>query len=94
MAVVVVVNVAENGRMVLPAEVRRALGLDGAGQLRIEVTKDGAQITTRRQALLRARERIGSIVPRARSLSEELIADRRREVEQDAALVRGAEDDG
>lgn len=91
---VIMVNVAENGRMVLPAEVRRALGLDGAGQLRIEVTKDGAQITTRRQALLRARERIRSIVPPTRSLSEELIADRRREVEQDAAPMRGDEGDG
>jgi AbrB family looped-hinge helix DNA binding protein len=82
---VVVVSVAENGRMVLPAEVRRAIGLDGAGQLRIEVTEDGAHITTRRQALLRARAGIQSLVPASRSLSEELIADRRREVEHDAA---------
>ena len=89
---VVVVNVAENGCMVLPAEVRRAIGLDGAGQLRIEVTEGGAQITTRRQALLRARARIQSIVPAARSLSDELIADRRREVEHEAAAV--TEDEG
>ena len=91
---VVVVNVAENGRMVLPAEVRRAIGLDGAGQLRIEVTESGAQITTRRQALLRARERIRSIVPAARSLSEELIADRRREVEQEVAAAEELDGDG
>ena len=91
---VVVVNVAENGRMVLPAEVRRAIGLDGAGQLRIEVTEGGAQITTRRQALLRARARIRSIVPATRSLSEELVADRRREVEQEAAAAGEADGDG
>ena len=91
---VVVVNVAENGRMVLPAKVRRAIGLDGAGQLRIEVTEGGAQITTRRQALLRARARIRSIVPAARSLSEELIADRRREVEQEVAAAEELDGDG
>ena len=91
---VVVVNVAENGRMVLPAEVRRAIGLDGAGQLRIEVTEGGAQITTRRQALLRARARIRSIVPATRSLSEELVADRRREVEQEVAAAQELGGDG
>ena len=89
---VIVVNVAENGRMVLPAEVRRAIGLEGAGQLRIEVTESGAQITTRRQALLRARERIRSIVPITRSLSDELIADRRCEVEHEA--IAATDDEG
>lgn len=78
---VVLVNVAENGRMVLPAEVRRALGVTGPSQLRVEVTDEGVQITTPRQALMRARERIRSIVPADRSLSDELIADRREEVE-------------
>lgn len=82
---VVLVNVAENGRMVLPAEVRRALGVTGPSQLRVEVTDEGVQITTPRQALMRARERIRSIVPADRSLSEELIADRREEVEQEEA---------
>ena len=91
---VVLVNVAENGRMVLPAEVRRAIGLDGAGQLRIEVTEGGAQITTRRQALLRARARIRSIVPATRSLSEELVADRRCEVEQEVAAAEELDGDG
>ena len=88
---VIVVNVAENGRMVLPAEVRRAIGLEGAGQLRIEVTEGGAQITTRRQALMRARARIQSIVPITRSLSDELIADRRREIEHEAAAATEGE---
>lgn len=82
---VVLVNVAENGRMVLPAEVRRALGVTGPSQLRVEVTDEGVQLTTPRQALMRARERVRSIVPADRSLSEELIADRCEEVEQEEA---------
>lgn len=82
---VVLVNVAENGRMVLPVEIRRALGITGPSQLRVEVTDEGVQITTPRQALMRARERIRSVVPADRSLSEKLIADRREEVEQEEA---------
>ena len=82
---VMMVNVAENGRMVLPAEVRRALGVHGPGQLRVEVTDDGVQITTPRQALLRARERVRKLVPADRNLTEELIADRQKEVEAEGS---------
>ena len=82
---VMMVNVAENGRMVLPAEVRRVLGVHGSGQLRVEVTDNGVQITTPRQALLRARERVRKLVPADRNLTEELIADRQREVEAEGS---------
>ena len=92
---VVLVKIADNGRMVLPAEVRRALGVTGPSQLRVEVTDEGVQITTPRQALMRARERVRSIVPADRSLSAELIADRREEVEQEEADdMAVASDDG
>ena len=91
---VVLVNVAENGRMVLPAEVRRALGMNGPSQIRVEVVDDGVRITTPRQALMRARARIRSIVPADRSLSDELIADRRAEVEQEESASDGAEGSG
>ena len=87
---VVLVNVAENGRMVLPAEVRRALGVNGPSQVRVEVANDGVRITTPRQALIRARARIQAIVPADRSLSAELLAERRAEAEQDASEMDDA----
>ena len=87
---VVLVNVAENGRMVLPAEVRRALGVNGPSQVRVEVANDGVRITTPRQALIRARARIQAIVPADRSLSAELLAERRAEAEQDASEMGDA----
>jgi len=83
---VMVVTIAKNGRMVLPAEARKALGLDDASQLRVEVTNDGIQITTPRQALMRARERIKNLVPSERSLSTEVIDDRREEVAQEGIV--------
>lgn len=83
---VMIVNIAKNGRMVLPAEARKALGLDDASQLRVEVTDNGIQITTPRQALMRARERIQNLVPAERSLSTEVIDDRREEVAQEGII--------
>ena len=83
---VMVVNIAKNGRMVLPAEARKALGLDDASQLRVEVTDDGVKITTPRQALMRARECIKNLVPSDRSLSTEVIDDRREEVAQEGIV--------
>ena len=83
---VMVVNIARNGRMVLPVEARKALGLDDASQLRVEVTDNGVQITTPRQALMRARERIKNLVPAERSLSAEVIDDRREEVAQEGIV--------
>ena len=85
----VLVNVAENGRMVLPVEVRRALGVTGPSQVRVEVTDEGVRITTPRQALMRARQRVRALVPASRSLSAELIADRRAEVEDEDAGQTG-----
>ena len=96
---VVLVDVAENGRMVLPAEVRRALGVTGPDQVRVEVTDEGVRITTPRQALMRARARVQALVPAGRSLSAELIADRRAEAgdeagDKDNAGQTGDDQDG
>lgn len=76
-------KVASNGRMVLPVKIRRMLGITGDANIRFEETDDGVKITTPHQARLRARERISKIVPSERSLSEELLEDRRREVEDE-----------
>ena len=90
---VIVVNVAENGRMVLPAEVRRAIGLEGAGQLRIEVTAERRpDHHAPSGTAARARAHPVDRAMATRSLSDELVADRRREVEHDAAPA--TEDEG
>ena len=53
------VNVAANGRMSLPAEIRKRLGLVDGGPVLIEETEDGvvlrtlAQVVARAQALTR-----------------------------------------
>lgn len=50
------VPVSANGRMNLPADMRRALGLSGAGHLLLTLEGDEVIITTTRQAIQRVRE--------------------------------------
>ena len=48
------VNITANGRMSLPAGVRKRLGLEGGGAVLIEETSDGVVLRTVSQAVARA----------------------------------------
>ena len=48
------VNVTPNGRMSLPADVRKRLGLAGGGAVFLEETEDGVVLRTAAQAVARA----------------------------------------
>ena len=48
------VNITANGRMSLPAGIRKRLGLEGGGAVLIEETVDGAVLRTVGQAVTRA----------------------------------------
>ena len=48
-------NVAPNGRLVLPADVRRRMGLSDGGALLLEETPDGLILRTVEQAVAHAR---------------------------------------
>lgn len=76
-------KMSEGGRVVVPAEIRRALGLK-EGDLVLWELKDGeARLTTRRERLRRAQALVREYVPAGVSLSDELIAERRAEAERD-----------
>lgn len=47
-------QMGENGRIVIPAAYRRALGLKGGDRLLLRLDEDGIHIQTRMQALRRA----------------------------------------
>ncbi|PJG44952.1 AbrB family transcriptional regulator (plasmid) [Sphingobium sp. LB126] len=49
------VNVTANGRMSLPADVRKRLGLTGGGALIVEETPDGVILRTVAQSVAHAR---------------------------------------
>ena len=74
------IRLGDCGRMVLPARLRKTLGLKPGESLLLTVEADGAmRLSTRRQRLQSAQGMFAQISPE-RILSEELIEDRRQEV--------------
>ena len=70
---------AEGGRIVLPAQYRRALGIQVGDEIVLRLEGDELRLLTRRQAIRDAQDLIGRYVPAERSLVDELIEERRRE---------------
>ncbi|HYY87267.1 MAG TPA: AbrB/MazE/SpoVT family DNA-binding domain-containing protein [Chloroflexota bacterium] len=79
------VQVTEGGRIVIPAALRTALGIKVGDQVLLQLESDGAvRLFTARQAVRRAQELVRQYIPEGgRSLSEELVAERRREAESE-----------
>ena len=78
------VKVNEQGRIVIPAEMRRALGIHPGDMVIVEL-KDG-RIWLETDAQLWARIRVlGAAIAPGRSLVDELLAERRSEVEKELA---------
>jgi bifunctional DNA-binding transcriptional regulator/antitoxin component of YhaV-PrlF toxin-antitoxin module len=75
----VAVKVSPSGRLHLPSEVRKALGLKGAGHLVITITDGQATLTTMAENLARIRALARPYVPKGQLASDELIAERREE---------------
>jgi AbrB family looped-hinge helix DNA binding protein len=48
------INITPNGRMSLPADVRKRLGLSGGGAVYLDETEDGVVLRTAGQAVARA----------------------------------------
>jgi len=70
-------RVNENGRVVIPAPFRKALGINAGDELVLRIEDDELRITTLKRRLERAQRRIRQYIKPGRSLANELIADRR-----------------
>lgn len=70
-------RVNENGRVVLPAPFRRALGIRAGDQVLARLEGDEVRITTLRHRLERAQRHVRQFVKPGVSLADELIAERR-----------------
>jgi AbrB family looped-hinge helix DNA binding protein len=78
-------HVSENGRIVIPAAYRKAMGLKGGAVVTIRMDEDGLHIQSRAQAIKRAQAMVRKYVPEGVSLVDELIAERRREAKREQA---------
>ena len=67
------------GRLVIPAEIREALGFKAGDEIQMHVADHELHLSTRWNRIARAQERIGRLVEPGRSLADELIAERRAE---------------
>lgn len=76
-------RVADGGRIVIPADVREQLGFRVGTEVVLTVEEDHATLMNAKAARKRAQERVRRYVPADVSLSEELLAERRKEAERD-----------
>ena len=73
--------VSHGGRIVIPAKLRKAVGLNAGDTVIIRLTDDGLVITTAERAIQASQALVRQYIPAEQSLTEELIAERRREAE-------------
>jgi AbrB family looped-hinge helix DNA binding protein len=70
-------RVNENGRVVIPAPFRKALGIAVGDELVLRLQDDELRITTLERRIKQAQQHVRRYVKSGRSLSNELIAERR-----------------
>jgi AbrB family looped-hinge helix DNA binding protein len=68
---------SEKGRVVIPASIRKALGMDVGGVLDMRVVDGELRLSTIRSRVLRAQERARRYVKPGTLVSDELSAERR-----------------
>jgi AbrB family looped-hinge helix DNA binding protein len=73
------VRIAPGGRVVIPAEFRKALGVEIGDDVVIELTNGELRLRSFDAALKRVQEIVRRYVPEGVSLADELIRERREE---------------
>jgi AbrB family looped-hinge helix DNA binding protein len=71
-------RVNENGRMVIPASFRKALGINVGDEIVLRIEDDELRITTLKRRVERAQRLVRKHVKPGKSLVDELIAERRQ----------------
>ena len=77
-------EIGADGRVVIPAAMRRALGLPKGGPVVARVEKGELRLVPPAAARVRAREILRRHVPTGVSLADELVAERREEARREA----------
>jgi AbrB family looped-hinge helix DNA binding protein len=72
-------KIGEGGRVVIPAAYRKALGLKPGDEVVLVLEEGEIRVMGARQAIVRAQALVRRYVPEGRSLSDELIQERREE---------------
>ena len=70
-------RVGEKGRVVIPASIREALGIRIGDEIVMRIEDNELRLSTLKTRLARAQQRLRKFIKPGRSLSAELIAERR-----------------
>lgn len=70
-------RIAENGRVVIPADFRRALGIAAGGEIILRWEDDELRITTMKQNIERAQRHAKQYLKPGGSVVDEFLAERR-----------------
>jgi AbrB family looped-hinge helix DNA binding protein len=77
-------TMTEGGRIVIPAEIRKRLGLKLGETFDVEIDDDDSvRLTSRTQSLRRAQQLFRTHVPEGTPVVDEFLAERRREAENE-----------
>ena len=76
-------KVTQGGRIVIPAEFRKQLGIEIGEDVNLSVEDGSLKISSQREGIRKAQDMFRKFVPDGISVVDELIADRRREAEND-----------
>ena len=77
------VKMVEGGKLVIPASFRRALGVKPGDTLIVELDQGELRVRSLPSAIQRVQARMRELNPEGRLLSEELVAERRAEVDHE-----------
>lgn len=75
----IVVKIGTHGRLVIPAGLRKSLGVEEGDELLLRLVDDELRISTPAAAIARAQRIVGKYLPAGRSLVDELLEERRVE---------------
>ncbi len=76
-------KIGEGGRIVIPVEYRKELGLKPGDEVVLILGKGEVRLLTTQRAIQQAQALVRHYVPEGRSLVKELIEDRREEAARD-----------
>ena len=76
-------RINENGRIVIPAEIRQKLGLNPGDTLYLSAEGETLKIESHKARIRRVQESLRRLIPLDRVLSDELIAERREEARRE-----------
>jgi AbrB family looped-hinge helix DNA binding protein len=77
------VQVGEKGRIVIPADVRAAMGIEPGDTVILNYDHEELRMVTRKARLKQAQERARRLIPPGVSLADELLAERREEARRE-----------